>query len=87
MPRHSNRSGRAPDRGGAAVKITMFWKEVGPEASPGGGEGRRFRAHVVDSESGGAKGHYPKFRTSAAAPGSPATNKFYGRPLIAMLVS
>ena len=32
--------------------------KLGPEALPGG-EVSAFRAHVLDSESGGAKGHYP----------------------------
>lgn len=41
----------------------------GPEALPGG-EGKRFRAHCSDSESGGAKSHYPNCRTSLKHRGS-----------------
>jgi hypothetical protein len=42
---------------------------VGPESDTGGG-GCRFRAHILDSESGGAKGHYPNYRTRKAENGS-----------------
>jgi hypothetical protein len=44
-------------------------KCVGPESDTGGG-GCRFRAHILDSESGGAKGHYPNYRTRKAENGS-----------------
>jgi len=35
-----------------------------------GGGGQRVRAHVLDSESGGAKGHYPNRSTREGASGS-----------------
>lgn len=44
--------------------------ELGPDASPGGGEGGCVRACFVDSESGGAKGHYPRCRTPRTHAGS-----------------
>ncbi len=51
---HSTVRRKFKDLGGA--------KNLGPKTSPGGGG--RFRAYVLDSESGGAKSRYPKSRTA-----------------------
>src|SRR4051812_23175693 len=48
---------------------------LSPDALPGGG-GRRVRAHVLDSESGGAKGHYPTGSTRPGSIGSAVSHFF-----------
>ena len=74
------------------IENSRSWKVLGPEASPGG-EGGRFRAYVLDSESGGAKGHYPNIKTRLVESGSRAAPKKFrgklgngrqGRPVIAI---
>ena len=50
-------------RGAAPVEQREEQTEMGKNVEPGsatGGEGWRVRAHILDSESGGAKGRYPK---------------------------
>jgi len=42
-----------------------------------GGGGQRVRAHVLDSESGGAKGHYPNRSTRDGACGSQFREIFF----------
>ena len=42
-----------------------------------GGGGKRVRAHVLDSESGGAKGHYPNRSTREKASGSQFREIFF----------
>src|SRR5688500_4113861 len=61
--------------------------KLGPDAPPGGG-GERARAHVLDSESGGANGHYPNPSTTEGPLGSKRHEIFWPgtRPLRGRLV-
>jgi hypothetical protein len=54
------------------------WKDVEPGCATGGGGGQRVRAHVLDSESGGAKGHYPNPKTTQPPRGSAPGELFFG---------
>ena len=62
------------------IGISCFREERNPKnVEPGGatgGGGWRVRAHVLDSESGGAKGHYPKSKTREWPAGSAGSEKF-----------
>src|SRR5690348_10834082 len=66
----------APECGRLGLNSLGCGKKLSPDALPGGG-GQRVRAHVLDSESGGAKGHYPNRSTTQHCGGSTFFENFF----------